>query len=63
MNDELKSMKDNDIWDLNRLVIHGCLKPSEIRKVMSKNIRHVLPQRDSLKERTLTIKRLSSRFS
>ena len=66
MKDKLKFMKDNDVWDLvelpkgkNRLVVNVCSKLSEIRKTISKDIRNVLAQRDSLKERALTIKRLS----
>jgi len=56
-------MKDNDVWDLvelpkgkNRLVVNGYSKPSGIQKAMSKDIRHVLSQRDSLKEMALTIR-------
>ena len=56
-------MKDNDVWDLvelpkgkNRLVVNGYSKPSGIQKAMSKDKRHVLSQRDSLKEMSLTIR-------
>ena len=69
MKDELKSMKDNDIWDLvelpkgkNRLVVNECSKSSEIRKAISKGIRHVLSQMDSFKQRALTIRRPSPHF-
>ena len=70
MKDELKFMKDNDVWNLvelpkrkNRLAVNDYSKPSEIQKVMSKSIRHILSQRNSLKERALTIMRFSPRFS
>ena len=61
---ELKSMKDNDVWDLvelpkgkkNQLVVNECSIPSRIQKTILKGIRHILSQRDSLKERALTIR-------
>ena len=61
-------MKDNDVWYLVELpkgkklidFLNKYSKPSGIRKAMSKGIKHILSQRDSLKERTLTIRR---RFS
>ena len=43
----------------NQMVVNACSKSSE---TISKDIRHVLSQRNSLKERALTIKRLFSIF-
>ena len=44
------------------MVVNECSKSSGIRKAMFKDIRHVLSQRDSLKQRALTIRRLSTLF-
>ena len=62
-------MKDNDVWDL--IELHkdkksiGCkwmFKTKLDLKGNFKNTRHILSQRDSLKERALTTRRLSPGF-
>ena len=55
MKEEIKSMHENDVWDLVQLleglkllVVNAYLKPRKIHKVIQKDIRHVLLQRDLL---------------
>ena len=47
MQEEMKSMKVNGVWDLvelpkgiNQLVVNGYSKPNRIQKAMSRDIRH-----------------------
>ena len=68
INEELKSMKDNDVWDLiplpdgMRPVRYGFSKPKGTHKAMWKDIRYVLSLRITLNVKALITKRLSLNF-
>ena len=66
MNEEIKSMKDNDTWDLvplpesaKPLVENGYLKPKGIRWVMWRDIKFHLSQKASHRKKASNIKRLA----
>ena len=63
MNEEMKSINNNDVWELvplpklwNPLVANGYLRPSGIRKAMWRGIRLVLSQRASHKKKGINYK-------
>ena len=62
MNEEVKSMNDNDVWDLVPLVSNGYLKPRGIRKVTWRDTKLVLSLKVIHKRKASIIKRLSLQF-